>query len=142
MLSPNFSYLWPQASEKPAAYDAPELEKIAVFMTDGEFNTSFCNGVVSRISTSGSGSNSDKINCDSPNGSSTAQALEYCTEMKDAGITVYTVGFEISDSQTVRDLLTNCATDAAHAYLASGGAELIAAFRDIGRDISQLRLSH
>jgi hypothetical protein len=142
MLSPNFGYLWPDASNRPAAYDAPELLKIAVFMTDGEFNTSFCNGVVSRTSTSGSGSSSDKINCDSPNGHSRDQALEYCTRMKAAGVLVYTVGFEISDSATVRNLLTNCATDAAHAYLASGGDALIRAFRDIGRDISQLRLSH
>src|SRR5690606_17660778 len=53
MLSPNFAYLWPDASNRPAAYNAPELLKIAVIMTDGEFNTTFCNGVVSRDSGSG-----------------------------------------------------------------------------------------
>jgi Flp pilus assembly protein TadG len=142
LLSPNFASIWPAASNRPAAYDAPELLKIAVVMTDGEYNSSYCNGVISRDSTSGSGSSSDHINCDAPNGHAFDQATAQCTAMKAAGVIVYTVGFNIVDDQRARDLVNGCATDAAHVYLASGGDALIQAFRDIGRDISQLRLSH
>ncbi len=49
MISPNFSYLWPTASQ-PAAYGTPKLFKIVILMTDGEFNTSYCNGVISQDS--------------------------------------------------------------------------------------------
>src|SRR5690606_27576502 len=40
MLSPNFGYLWPSESQ-PGAYGDDELIKVAVIMTDGEFNTIF-----------------------------------------------------------------------------------------------------
>ena len=142
LLSPNFASIWPAASNRPAAYDAPELLKIAVVMTDGEYNSSYCNGVISRDSTTGSGAVSDHINCDAPNGHAFGQAQQYCANMKAAGVKVYTVGFNIVDDQRARDLVNGCATDSSHVYLASGGDALIAAFRDIGRDISALRLSH
>ena len=55
MLSPNWGYLWP--ASQPAAYselgklDAkgnPLLRKILILMTDGAFNTAYCNGVISK----------------------------------------------------------------------------------------------
>jgi putative Flp pilus-assembly TadE/G-like protein len=43
-LSPNWSSLWPTST--PAAYGTPKLQKIAVLMTDGEYNTQYdSNGV-------------------------------------------------------------------------------------------------
>ncbi len=139
MISPNFAYLWPSASQ-PAAYGADELLKIAVIMTDGEFNTSYCNGVIAQNSESGSGNDSDHINCNATNGSSSSQAATLCTEMKKKNIIIFTVGFEL-DSQAAKDLLKNCATSEAYAYLASDGAALKEAFRSIAINISRLRLS-
>ena len=140
MLSPNFSYLWPSASQ-PAAYGTPDVTKIAVLMTDGEYNSSYCSGVISRNSTNGSGSTSDHINCDAPNGSSFYQAEQLCASMKAAGVTVFTVGFDVIDDQRARDLVNHCATDAGHVYIADNGTELIEAFTAIGAEISQLRIS-
>ena len=149
LLSPYWGSLWPAASQ-PASYsdlallDArglPLLRKIVVLMTDGEFNTAYCNGVISGNSASGSGSTSDHIACDATNGTSFQQAESLCTNMKASGILVYTIGFTLA-SQSAWDLMTNCATYASHAYLASTGDELRQVFREIATRIASLRLTH
>lgn len=137
-LSPNFGSIFPSASQ-PAEFGRPKLHKFAVFMTDGDFNSSFCQGVLSRTSTSGSGSTADQINCNSENGNSFSQAQQYCDAMKEAGIRVYTVGFEVP-SQTLRDALTECASHSQFAYFANGSAELVSVFQQIGRSINEVRL--
>lgn len=138
-LTPDFGAMFPVASQ-PAAFGRPKLYKFAVFMTDGDFNSSFCKGVLSRTSTSGSGSTQDQINCDSENGNAFTQAQQICTAMKLSGIKVYTVGFEVGSSTTLRNALTNCATSSQYAYFASGSDGLREVFQQIGRDINEVRL--
>lgn len=140
MLSPNFAYVWPFDS-RPAAYNTNNLLKAAVIMTDGEFNTVHCNGVVARNSTSGSGSTADHINCNAPNGSPYAQAQAYCDAMKASNITVYTVGFAISEGTPAANVLRYCASGASNYFLASSGAQLRQAFQQIGANISALRIT-
>lgn len=140
MLSPNFASLFPSANQ-PASYEAPHLAKVAVLMTDGEFNTPYCNGVIAANAGSGSGSSSDHINCNATNGNPYTQAANLCTGMKAAGIIVYTVGFDISSSTDVTNLLNGCATSPQHAYLAADGSQLKEAFKDIASSIAQLRIS-
>lgn len=140
MVSPNFASLWPVASQ-PAAYGTPELLKVVVIMTDGEFNSPYCNGVIARNSGSGSGDASDRINCDATNGQGADQALQTCTAMKNAGVVVYTVGLGIASGGDAETLLKGCATSSDHLYLPASGAALKDAFSAIGRDIMKLRLS-
>jgi hypothetical protein len=142
MISPNFAYLWPSSSQ-PASYSAANVMKIAILMTDGMFNSPYCQGVISADATSGSGSSSDHINCNATNGDSYTQAEYVCDGMHDAGIVVYTVGFDLSGQQAAIDVMNYCASEAkeAHAYLAENGEELTAAFQAIAQDISQLRVS-
>lgn len=140
MVSPNFGYLWPSAS-RPAAYGTPNTNKIVVLMTDGSFNSPYCNGVIAADATSGSGSSSDHINCNATNGNAYTQANAQCDAMKDAGIIVYTVGFDIDSQQEAIDLMANCATDSAHAFLADDNAALQEAFQDIGQNIATLRIA-
>jgi Flp pilus assembly protein TadG len=140
MLSPKFGYLWPSAGQ-PQAYGSPHLKKIAVLMTDGAFNTPYCNGVIAANAGAGSGSSSDHAACNAPNGDSFAQAAAICTAMKDAGITIYTVGFDVGDDQQAKDALASCASSSANAHLAADGPELRSVFRGIATAISQLRLS-
>jgi hypothetical protein len=92
--------------------------------------------------TAGSGNTSDHSNCNAPNGSSYTQSTNLCTNMKKTGITVYTIGFEVVNSQPARDLMTQCATDPTQVYLADNGDQLKQAFRDIALKISSLYLSH
>lgn len=139
LVSPNFGYLWPAANQ-PAAYGTEDLVKVVVIMTDGEFNTTYRNGVLAKDSTSGSGTNAYKINENATNGSSLDQALQLCTAMKSAGVIVYTVGFDIAGTgaQTV---MQQCASKPEYAYEPADGAELKDVFRDIAKSISKLRLS-
>lgn len=138
-LSPTFG-VWTGASV-PAAYDDEETRKILVLMTDGEFNTAYCNGVVAKDSTSGSGSSSEKINCKATNGSSFSQASQLCTAIKAKGITIYTVGFGLGGNATAINFLRSCASSAQHAYTAENGSELKTSFQQIAARISKLRLS-
>jgi Flp pilus assembly protein TadG len=149
LLSPNFGYLWPAASS-PAPYSdlkvlgpkgAPKLRKIAILMSDGEYNSAYCKGVISQDSTNGSGDRADHINCNAPNGSSFTQAGTLCTNMKKTGIEVFTIGFEIVNDQRARDLMTNCATDSSKVYMAEDGEQLKQAFRDIALKLSSLYIS-
>ena len=52
------------------------------------------------------------------------------------------LGFLVIDDQRARDLMSSCATDASHFYVATNGDALKAAFRDIALKISKLRLTH
>jgi len=143
LLSPSWGYLFPPGSQ-PAPYadlsvlgagNMPKLRKIAVLMTDGEYNINYCKGVEALNS-----NQTPDIKCNSENGKSLAQATSLCTAIKNAKIEVFTVGFQVNS--TARDFLKNCATDASHYYDATTGDALKAAFRDIALKISSLRLTH
>jgi Flp pilus assembly protein TadG len=140
MLSPNWASLFP-ASGQGASYAAPETLKIVVLMTDGAFNTGYCNGVISADSNSGAGSASERINCNATNGQPFAQARDLCTAMKNRGIIIYTVGFGLAGDATAEDFMEDCATSSEHAYLTGDGNELIAAFNAIAASITQLRIT-
>jgi Flp pilus assembly protein TadG len=140
LVSPKFAYLWPAAS-RPVAYGTPETLKVVVLMTDGEYNSAYCKGVISQDSIAGSGSADDHISCDAPNGGAFTQAETLCANMKRAGVIVYTVGFNVVSDPRAQDLVNHCATDASHVYLPATGAALKDAFHAIGQDINSLRLS-
>lgn len=140
MLSPSWGSIFP-ASSRGASYSASETLKIVVLMTDGAFNTAYCNGVISADSSNGAGNASERINCNASNGNPFDQAERLCEEMKDEGIIIYTVGFGIGSDQDVVDLMAECATSSDHAYVSGNGAELIAAFNAIAASITQLRIT-
>jgi Flp pilus assembly protein TadG len=141
MISPNFGSLWPNAISRPAAYGEDELLKVVVIMTDGDFNTAYCNGVVAANSGSGSGANSTHINCNATNGTAYTQAAALCTNMKAQGVVIYTVGFNVSKGSSAATIMSSCATDAEHTYMPSSGQDLQDAFRAIAQDINSLRLA-
>ncbi|ATQ41230.1 TadE/TadG family type IV pilus assembly protein [Caulobacter mirabilis] len=140
LVSPNFASLFPTASQ-PAAYGTSNLIKAVVIMTDGEYNSSYCNGVISADSTNGSGATADHINCNAPNGHSFTQTQTLCTEIKKKGILVYTVGFNVVDDQRARDLVSQCATGPKYVYMPTGGTALKEAFAAIAKDLTRLRLA-
>ncbi len=144
MVAPNFGYLWPNASQRPAAYKARDLMKVVILMTDGAFNMTYCNSVVARNIGSGTTIGDDeRINCDATNGSSFDQAAELCDSIKASAndITLYTVGFTVGNDQTARNFLTNCASSTDKAYFPATGHELKASFQAIAQEISNLRIA-
>ena len=116
----------------------PKLRKIAVLMTDGDYNINYCKGVEAK--------NSDQ----------TPRHQLQLGERQVAGpgdqpvhgdegtvggkIEVFTVGFQVNAA--AKTFLTNCATDASHYYDATTEIALQAAFRDIALKISTLRLTN
>jgi Flp pilus assembly pilin Flp len=142
LVSPRFNGPWPAASQ-PAPADEPNVLRAVVLMTDGAFNTSYCNGVISQISTSGSGDENSKINCNPANGDSYTQAEALCDAMKaaDPSVRVYTVAFDVGDIQGAQDVMANCATDSSHAFEATTGGDLSAVFAQIGENLAYLRVT-
>lgn len=142
MVSPNFGYLWPNAVQRPAAYKTDNLMKVVVLMTDGAFNTPYCNGVISRDAGAGSGDYADHITCNATNGDAFAQTRALCKEMKDAkyDLRVYTVGFDVDDA-TATSVLKYCASKEEYAFFPATGSELKTAFKSIAQEISALRIA-
>ncbi len=130
------------------AYGTKENQKVLVLMTDGA-NTYYPNskfvkswydvyGYVAR----------GHLGTTSTNSSTLTQAMDTrtqqaCTNIKAAGIIVYTVGFEISGTGAAEALalLKACASDQDKYFEPNSEAELLAAFNAIGKDISELRIS-
>lgn len=129
-LSPNWRTVWPPKS-RPGAYNPDSVDKIAILMTDGEYNTQYYNGVMTRYQQRGT---------KSPNGTSDEQADQLCVNMKKSGLTVYTIGFEL-DSRKAKETLKECATSKEHYFLAEDGDKLREVFREIAFQISNLRIS-
>lgn len=141
MISPNFGYLWPTASQ-PAAYGRANLVKAVILMTDGEFNIQYYNGALSADSINGT--SSQKINQNAINGSSQAQAEALCNAIKaPANDTIlYTVGFDLQGDTNAINLLQNCATSTADFFQASAGTtDLTTVFTAIAQNLNNLRIS-
>ena len=139
MLSPNFGSIWP--SSAGGAYNSADTLKAVVIMTDGEFNTPYCSGVISRDGGAGSGASSIKIDCAPDNADPFTQSRALCDAMKARGVVVYTVGLGISATGDAADLLRYCATGSGNFHMATNSSDLAGAFGAIGRDITQLRIS-
>lgn len=119
-----------------AAYDTTgpnrKPRKVLLLMTDGA-NTKLLN------TTNG------KHDKTPANGARAVQADTYTTELcnniKAQKIEVYTVAFDIGSDTVARDLVRNCATDAAHFYDAANSADLVAAFDAIAASLQALHIS-
>lgn len=137
-VSPNFNGLWPSAGA--GAFNDRDLMKAVIIMTDGEFNTPYCSGVIAQDAGAGSGSATDKIACNATNGDPFEQTRQLCIAMRAQDIVVYTVGFQMDPNGEGASVLNQCATSGS-AFLPASGADLTEAFKAIGRDITRLRIS-
>ncbi len=116
ILSPEWADVWPEAS-RPKLYGDPEYQKVAILMTDGQYNRQFINS----------------------NGTSEQQARRLCDNMKAAGITIYTVAFHIPPS--ARPIMEYCATTPSHFFDTNDGNQLRQTFQTIAKRLSGLRLA-
>lgn len=130
-ISPAWSGIWPSGSV-PGSYadtvasgsSPPKLRKIAVLMTDGAYNAY----------RAAMGQDPDTVS---------NNAKQICTNMKTAGIEIYTVGFDLdalpaADKARATDVLQSCGTDLSHFYDALNAEQLKNSFRDIALQLSQL----
>jgi uncharacterized protein YegL len=63
-----------------------------------------------------------------------------CANVKGTNVEIYTVSFMVT-SPTIKDLLSNCASQTSNYFDASSSAELYSAFTDIGRSLANVRLT-
>jgi len=133
MLSENWRTLW-NADNDPAAYSA-DVQKIAIIMTDGEFNTVYEDR---RPGTAFGGNRAI----------SNARAIDLCNDMKAAkagnpGIIIYSIAFQAPSSAetTLRNCANTDTADTIYFYSASNGQQLREAFRAIAASIGNLRIT-
>ncbi len=69
-----------------------------------------------------------------------AQMGNICTAIKNQGVVVYTIGFEVSNGGTAERELKKCATSEAHYYRANG-IDITDAFSSIASNVVNLRLT-
>lgn len=137
------------------AYNTEDNQKILVLMTDGQ-NTyyphnSTCNSAPSQfvkswydvygyVDRGRLGTTSQ--NCATLTDAMDTRTSQACTNIKAAGVVVYTVAFQIPGDQAgALTLLKNCASDSDKYFAPNTNSELLSAFNAIGKDISMLRIS-
>jgi hypothetical protein len=129
------------------AYNTENNTKVLVLMTDGQ-NTYNPNSefLKSWYSTYGY-VDRNHLGTTSTSSSTLTQAMDQrtalaCSNIKAAGVLIYTVAFQIPGDQAgALNLLQSCASDQDKYYAPGTAGELVAAFNAIGRDISQLRIA-
>jgi Flp pilus assembly protein TadG len=121
----------------PADHDERKISKVAILMTDGQFNTAFA-GV------------SSNFNGQDSKARQSAEAI--CKNMKDDKIEIFTIGFDLDNkdmSKEERDaaksVLKNCSTEDTsaikHYYEASTGEDLDKALQEIISNTERLALT-
>ncbi|WP_196504126.1 TadE/TadG family type IV pilus assembly protein [Aestuariivirga litoralis] len=158
-LSPNVG-IW-SGSSVPSGYDklttsdtSKRVRKVMILMTDGEYNSAYCNGVITGndtangssgspyyYSVTGSGSPIDHINCAPTNGGAYTQSNAMCSAIKASGVEVYVITFQLDKTYPARvALVNNCATDASHVVDADS-TSLDAAFKSLANQILGMRIA-
>lgn len=125
LLSPKWAGIWPTESE-PTPYRDGKTIKVAVVMTDGIYNT--INGVNWGDTSREAIEAGDK-------------AIQLCQNMRNAGIAIYTVGFELRGAAQPTRIMRECASTTANFFNAENGEQLRLAFQSIAEQIVSLRLS-
>jgi Flp pilus assembly protein TadG len=140
MISPNWKSVF-VPSAKPVDYGTPHVEKIIILMTDGQFNSE------------ASGQSAAAI----PNFPGIAHpsgrlAMQYCNNIKDKNVKIFTIGFRLKDildavdQQEATRLLADCASTPTSGettfFNAENGAELTAAFKEIAKRVEVVALTN
>lgn len=134
MLSPKWRDTIRKAGlgDGPADHDPKEVAKIAILMTDGEFNTAHA------------GVTGDMRAVRNQDVTARANAEAICGRMKADGIEIFTIGFKLPNA-AARNVMKNCASPDTgtlkHYYETSSGTELNDAFMTIARNIEALALT-
>lgn len=130
MLSPKWRDVLPKAAA-PADHDPKKVAKIAILMTDGEFNTAFA-GVAKGKDTRNQAA------------LSRSHAETLCAAMRKDGIEVFTVGFMLKEAGA-KAVMKACASpdggSSRHYFETSTGGELTDAFLEIARNVERLAVT-
>ena len=125
-LSAEWRDFWPEGAQ-PALYGTPNVRKILVVMTDGQFNTSYRDNVTRGIRENARGKAAAR-------NSSEADTIEFCDLAKTPtnNISVYTITF--GATARAQDLMRDCASNENNALIADSAEQLQEAFDTILRE--------
>lgn len=126
-----------------APYNDPDVNKAIILLTDGE-------NVVGTLSNhNGSRYTAYGYLAEGRMGTTSGatalarmdqKTLEICNNIKDVGVRLYTITFQVNGNET-RELMEQCATSPALYFDSPSNEELQLTFQAIARDLSNLRLS-
>lgn len=129
-----------------AAYDDAQWRKAVVMMTDGD-------NLIWRYNVSGNLYDSDysaydridenvlgTTNRNVAKGVVNDRLAEVCTAMKDEGIEVYTITFTSRIGNDTKEIYRQCASDVSKYYDAPSQNDLISAFEQISKELSNLHI--
>lgn len=112
-------------------WENEDWRKALIMMTDGE--TSMGGSFTSYWVTS-------KNNID--NATLDERMLEICDDLKEKGVTIYTITFAAGVPDATKAAYQSCATSSAHYFDAPSQSDLISTFENIATQLSNLHLSH
>ncbi|MCW8915938.1 MAG: VWA domain-containing protein [Magnetovibrio sp.] len=123
-----------------AAYGAADNTKAVIILTDGA-NTAY-----SYIYDAFGYPSDELLGSGINSASEVADEIDdrlntICTNIKAAGVTVYTITFSLTDASTIA-LFEDCATDTDHYYDSPTTDELTRTFRTIAAELKQLHVSN
>jgi hypothetical protein len=125
--------------------DDGDNRKIMIVMTDGENVLSpTMNHNKSVYAAAGFGSNGRVGTVHTSSGYNAKlneKLIAACKGAKEDGINVFTVAFGLEGSPATQQLLKSCASRPEQYFTAGDGDALLQSFHNIGRQISQLRIS-
>jgi len=127
------------ASENAFTPAGRAIQRHLIFMTDGDTNTSNTDysaygiGYYSRLQAQGNLSDTQMDNL------TNARTAALCTAIKNMNITLWVISYGSGVGTATETRLESCASPGRY-YKASDGAALIARFRQIASEISELRL--
>ena len=132
MLSENWGSVM-KVSQRPAKMDPKKVAKIAILMTDGEFNLSYFDA-----------NTVNDVYNDAGKEPTRTAAKTLCGAMRAKGIEIFTIGFDLNE-KNAKATLQDCASpdtgSIKHFYQVASGAELNDAFQTIARNVERLSLT-
>jgi len=156
-LSPRWRGLW-DGSSRPEDYDNEEMNKVAIVLTDGVNQFYDCvehgggcdpredDQFVSDYTAYGRLGLPGGFIPDADDEGDGLETLDnkfasVCSDMKEEGITIYTITFGSSaEGWEIQNLFRTCASDPGNYFHAPDNAQLAEAFRAIGQELSNLRI--
>lgn len=120
MLSPKWKGMWNHqgGAGMPLNYHTTDMDKVVIFLTDGQNCCSAQNLI-----------------------DANTRLSQICSNMKHEGIIIYSIAIHVAPQET-QDLLRSCATSPDHYFPVDGGGdEIEAVFGQIADSLMNLRLS-
>ncbi len=155
VISPRWRGLWGGDTPEslPMDYDAPLMDKVAIVLTDGENVYYDWPGGLPGSPQSGTYPDTDysaygRLSEGRLGTTNKAAAVveinnrmsRLCQNMKDEGIIIYAITFQLNDEPT-KNLFRNCASDPAKYYDSPSNDQLRATFVAIGNELTNLRIA-